>query len=107
MPYIVKTSFYEGNTLHEAGTVFEHSDSEYVAKCLEDGNIAEAGDDTSTPLPSSPSAPDGDDNSQPSSTDQSPQTSQVEPNGFPLPEDSTPEASSPDNPGDSSTFGIS
>jgi len=42
MPHIVKRSFYEGDTLHEAGTLFEHSDAEYVAKCLEDGNIADA-----------------------------------------------------------------
>ncbi len=41
MSYIVKTSFYEGDKLHEEGSVFEHSNSEYIAKCLADGNIVD------------------------------------------------------------------
>lgn len=53
MKYVVTTSFYEGNTLHEAGQAFEHQDQEYVQKCLADGNIAETsegGSESATPL---------------------------------------------------------
>lgn len=42
MQYIVIRSFYEGNTLHEDGSVFEHSDQAYIDKCLADGNIKPA-----------------------------------------------------------------
>ena len=41
MGYIVKTSFYEGDKLHEEGSAFEHSDADYIAKCLADGNIVD------------------------------------------------------------------
>lgn len=53
MSYIVKTSFYEGNTLHEEGTTFDHEDKTYIEKCLADGNIAEVtegGSESITPL---------------------------------------------------------
>lgn len=52
--YIVVTSFYEGNTLHEAGQAFEHTDKEYVAKCLTDGNIVEEGTVKSTQIEEAP-----------------------------------------------------
>ena len=51
--YTVVRSFYEGNTLHEQDTLFEHSDSDYVAKLLADGNIVEGnngGSESSAPL---------------------------------------------------------
>lgn len=41
MGYIVTRSFYEGDILHEQDQPFEHSNKEYVQKCLDDGNIAE------------------------------------------------------------------
>lgn len=46
MGYIVKMSFYEGNTLHEAGTPFVHDDKAYVEKCLADGNVVDENDES-------------------------------------------------------------
>lgn len=66
MQYTVTRSFYEGNTLHEAGQPFAHEDKAYVEKCLADGNIAEATDEpvptteaTATDVPlDAPEAPE-------------------------------------------------
>lgn len=49
MKYLINMSFYEGDTLHDAGTLFEHSDKEYVEKLLADGNIVEASDSNMVP----------------------------------------------------------
>lgn len=56
MQYIVTTSFYEGNTLHEQGSVFTHEDQTYIEKCLDDGNIAVQGASESS-TPEAPAAP--------------------------------------------------
>ena len=51
--YIVVRNFYEGNGLHEEGNAFEHGDSDYIAKLLDDGNIAEVtngGSESTAPL---------------------------------------------------------
>ena len=59
MAYKVVTSFYEGNILHEEGTIFDHKDTAYVQKCLADGNIAEVskgGSESTTPLAATPPA---------------------------------------------------
>lgn len=50
MSYIVKTSFYEGNTLHEEGTAFTHADPAYVEKCVADGNVV-VGELVAAPAP--------------------------------------------------------
>jgi hypothetical protein len=42
MSLIVKRSFYEGDTLHTEGSVFEHSDKEYIEKCIADENVVDA-----------------------------------------------------------------
>lgn len=42
MAYVVKRSFYEGNTLHTEGAEFKHEDQAFVKKCLDDGNVVEA-----------------------------------------------------------------
>lgn len=55
--YIVVRSFYEGNGLHEEGQAFEHTDADYIKKCLEDGNIEEVSveaEGSSDPAPSTP-----------------------------------------------------
>lgn len=57
MAYKINMSFYEGNTLHEAGATFEHEDKAYVEKLLADGNIAETGgSESELPLAESPVA---------------------------------------------------
>lgn len=45
MAHIVKTSFYEGNTLHSAGEAFVHDDAEYLAKVIADGNVVDSEDE--------------------------------------------------------------
>ena len=49
MKYIATRSFYEGDTLHEEGSAFEHDDKAYIEKLLADGNIAAEGNVNSAP----------------------------------------------------------
>lgn len=69
MSYIVKTSFYEGNTLHLHGETFEHTDSEYIQKCLNDGNIEEVAGAQPQP-PVEPTTPPAEPTPQPPVEDQ-------------------------------------
>ena len=57
MAYNILMSFYEGNTLHQEGSSFEHSDDDYVQKLLEDGNIVEGEADPAPVNPQDVPAP--------------------------------------------------
>ncbi len=88
--YLVTRSFYEGNGLHEEGQTFEHSDQDYIEKCLADGNIAEVsegGSESTTPLPEGATVSD------------SPDTPQAVTPAAPVPQEpQTPVETAPQNP---------